>query len=154
MWIKIIFSTPNQLLFSTQDESALTCYSIPSQWIILFVMQESDLFIRLKLMSPNLYRLWYDPDPMNFTNPVLNCKLNYYSSPTANGFMYEYVQDINFWGSVYPTHFAIPHLMKTKGKIIVNASSAGVLHPPKGGFYNVTYLIQITYCLFCVVFLI
>ncbi|KAI3713906.1 hypothetical protein L1987_72493 [Smallanthus sonchifolius] len=46
------------------------------------------------------------------------------------------VMDINFWGSVYPTHFAIPHLMKTKGKIIVNASSAGVLHPPKGGFYN------------------
>ncbi|KAK1438135.1 hypothetical protein QVD17_03938 [Tagetes erecta] len=46
------------------------------------------------------------------------------------------VMDINFWGSVYSTHFAIPHLMKTKGKIIVNASSAGVLHPPKGGFYN------------------
>lgn len=46
------------------------------------------------------------------------------------------VMDINFWGSIYPTHFAIPHLMKTKGKIIVNASSAGVTHPPKGGFYN------------------
>ncbi|KAI3812404.1 hypothetical protein L1987_17112 [Smallanthus sonchifolius] len=46
------------------------------------------------------------------------------------------VIDINFWCSVYPTHFAIPHLMKTKGKIIVNASSTGVLHPPKGGFYN------------------
>ncbi|KAK9052680.1 hypothetical protein SSX86_029310 [Deinandra increscens subsp. villosa] len=46
------------------------------------------------------------------------------------------VMDINFWGSVYPTHFAIPHLMKTKGKIIVNASCAGVLHLPKGGFYN------------------
>ncbi|CAH1414845.1 unnamed protein product [Lactuca virosa] len=48
------------------------------------------------------------------------------------------VMDINFWGSVYPTHFAIPHLMKTRGKIVVNASSAGVLHPPKGGFYNVS----------------
>ncbi|KAI3728427.1 hypothetical protein L6452_17064 [Arctium lappa] len=46
------------------------------------------------------------------------------------------VMDINFWGSIYPTHFAIPHLRKTKGKIIVNASSAGVLHPPRGGFYN------------------
>nr|XP_043608148.1 11-beta-hydroxysteroid dehydrogenase-like 4A [Erigeron canadensis] len=46
------------------------------------------------------------------------------------------MMDINFWGSVYPTHFAIPHLMKTNGKIIVNASSAGVLNPPKGGFYN------------------
>ncbi|KAK1408719.1 hypothetical protein QVD17_40726 [Tagetes erecta] len=44
--------------------------------------------------------------------------------------------DINFWGSVYTTHFAIPHLMKTKGKIIVNASAAGLLNPPGGGLYN------------------
>ncbi|KAM0059472.1 putative 11-beta-hydroxysteroid dehydrogenase [Helianthus debilis subsp. tardiflorus] len=44
--------------------------------------------------------------------------------------------DINFWGSVYPTHFAIPHLRKTKGKIIVNASAAGVLNPPKLGVYS------------------
>ncbi|KAL9998160.1 putative 11-beta-hydroxysteroid dehydrogenase [Helianthus debilis subsp. tardiflorus] len=55
------------------------------------------------------------------------------------------VMDINFWGSVYPTHFAIPHLMKTKGKIIVNASSAGVLHPPKGGFYNASKAALISY---------
>ncbi|KAL4570093.1 hypothetical protein LXL04_025744 [Taraxacum kok-saghyz] len=48
------------------------------------------------------------------------------------------VMDVNFWGSVYSTHFAIPHLMRTGGKIVVNASSAGVLHPPKGGFYNVS----------------
>ncbi|KAI3501877.1 hypothetical protein L1887_29904 [Cichorium endivia] len=48
------------------------------------------------------------------------------------------VMDVNFWGSVYPTHFAIPHLMRTGGKIVVNASSAGVLNPPKGGFYNVS----------------
>ncbi|MFS7943985.1 putative 11-beta-hydroxysteroid dehydrogenase [Helianthus anomalus] len=26
------------------------------------------------------------------------------------------MQDINFWGSVYPTHFAIPHLMKNQWK--------------------------------------
>ncbi|XP_076914502.1 11-beta-hydroxysteroid dehydrogenase-like 2 [Bidens hawaiensis] len=49
---------------------------------------------------------------------------------------FEPVMDINFWGSVYPTHFAIPHLMKTNGRIIVNASSAGVLNVPKGGVYN------------------
>ncbi|KAJ0428123.1 putative 11-beta-hydroxysteroid dehydrogenase [Helianthus annuus] len=42
----------------------------------------------------------------------------------------------NFWGSVYPTHCVIPHLMKTKGKIVVNASSAGVLHPPNGGLFT------------------
>ncbi|KVH95700.1 11-beta-hydroxysteroid dehydrogenase-like 4A [Cynara cardunculus var. scolymus] len=45
------------------------------------------------------------------------------------------VMDINFWGSIYPTHFAIPHLQKTHGKIIVNASSCGILHIPQGGFY-------------------
>ncbi|KAI3713908.1 hypothetical protein L1987_72496 [Smallanthus sonchifolius] len=49
---------------------------------------------------------------------------------------FEPVMDINFWGSVYPTHFAIPHLTKTNGKIIVNASSSGVLNVPKGGVYN------------------
>ncbi|KAJ0807181.1 putative 11-beta-hydroxysteroid dehydrogenase [Helianthus annuus] len=49
---------------------------------------------------------------------------------------FEPVMDINFWGSVYPTHFAIPHLMKTNGKIIVNASGSGVLNIPKGGVYN------------------
>ncbi|XP_076905088.1 11-beta-hydroxysteroid dehydrogenase-like 4A isoform X1 [Bidens hawaiensis] len=49
---------------------------------------------------------------------------------------FEPVMDINFWGSVYPTQFAIPHLKKTNGKIVVNASTAGVLHPPNGGFYN------------------
>ncbi|XP_076926117.1 11-beta-hydroxysteroid dehydrogenase-like 4A [Bidens hawaiensis] len=46
------------------------------------------------------------------------------------------VMDINFWGSVYPTHFAIPHLMKTNGTIVVNASGSGVLNIPKGGVYN------------------
>ncbi|KAI3812403.1 hypothetical protein L1987_17111 [Smallanthus sonchifolius] len=49
---------------------------------------------------------------------------------------FEPVMDINFWGSVYPTHFAIPHLMKTNGKIIVNSSSSGVLSVPKAGVYG------------------
>nr|GEV05193.1 11-beta-hydroxysteroid dehydrogenase-like 4A [Tanacetum cinerariifolium] len=49
---------------------------------------------------------------------------------------FEAVMDINFWGSVYPTHFAIPYLKSSHGKIIVNASSAGLFHPPNGGFYN------------------
>nr|XP_043606588.1 11-beta-hydroxysteroid dehydrogenase 1A-like isoform X2 [Erigeron canadensis] len=46
------------------------------------------------------------------------------------------VMDVNFWGSVYPTHFAIPHLKKTNGKIIVNSSCAGVCNPPRHGVYN------------------
>ncbi|KAM7464768.1 hypothetical protein LguiA_032889 [Lonicera macranthoides] len=46
------------------------------------------------------------------------------------------VMDINFWGSVYPTHFAIPHLKKSKGNIVVNSSSTALLNPPKSGFYG------------------
>nr|XP_043608888.1 11-beta-hydroxysteroid dehydrogenase 1A-like [Erigeron canadensis] len=46
------------------------------------------------------------------------------------------VMEINFWGSIYPTQFALPYLKKTHGKIIVNSSAGGVLHPPKHGIYN------------------
>ncbi|XP_042483368.1 11-beta-hydroxysteroid dehydrogenase A-like [Macadamia integrifolia] len=46
------------------------------------------------------------------------------------------VMDVNFWGSVYPTYFAIPHLKKCKGKIIVNASVAGWVVAPRGNVYG------------------
>ncbi|XP_059633485.1 11-beta-hydroxysteroid dehydrogenase 1A-like [Cornus florida] len=46
------------------------------------------------------------------------------------------VMDINFWGSIYPTHFAIPHLKKTKGKIVVNSSAAALLNAPGLSFYG------------------
>ncbi|KAI3467752.1 hypothetical protein Pfo_024415 [Paulownia fortunei] len=46
------------------------------------------------------------------------------------------VMDINFWGSVYPTYFAIPHLKKTKGKIVVNSSAAACISTPSLGFYG------------------
>lgn len=48
---------------------------------------------------------------------------------------YQSLMDINFWGSIYATHHAIPHLKKSKGKIIVNASSAAIMVPPKSSFY-------------------
>lgn len=44
---------------------------------------------------------------------------------------------MNFWGSVYPTHFALPHLKRSSGKIVVNASAAGWLPVPRMSFYNV-----------------
>ncbi|GLU12681.1 hypothetical protein SLE2022_293430 [Rubroshorea leprosula] len=46
------------------------------------------------------------------------------------------VMNINFWGSVYSTHFAVPHLRKSKGKIIVIASVAGWLPVQKMSFYS------------------
>ncbi|KAJ9568534.1 hypothetical protein OSB04_004500 [Centaurea solstitialis] len=45
------------------------------------------------------------------------------------------VMDINFWGSIYTTQFAIPHLQKTKGKISVIASAAGWLPMPRLSIY-------------------
>ncbi|KAK4575815.1 hypothetical protein RGQ29_026670 [Quercus rubra] len=47
------------------------------------------------------------------------------------------VMDINFWGSVYSTHCAVPHLRKNKGKIVVIASTAAWLGTPRLSFYNV-----------------
>ncbi|KAL6011654.1 hypothetical protein ACLOJK_002102 [Asimina triloba] len=35
--------------------------------------------------------------------------------------------DVNFWGYIYTTHYAIPHLRRSKGKVIVNASIGGLL---------------------------
>ncbi|CAN1318182.1 11-beta-hydroxysteroid dehydrogenase-like 6 [Linum perenne] len=45
--------------------------------------------------------------------------------------------DINFWGSVYTSYFAIPHLKQSHGKIIVVASVASWLPAPRMSFYNV-----------------
>ncbi|KAK4569104.1 hypothetical protein RGQ29_004483 [Quercus rubra] len=44
------------------------------------------------------------------------------------------VMDINFWGSVYTTRFALPHLRESRGKIIVLASSSW-LPTPRMNFY-------------------
>ncbi|XVE63701.1 hypothetical protein DITRI_Ditri07aG0041000 [Diplodiscus trichospermus] len=44
--------------------------------------------------------------------------------------------DTNFWGSVYSSYFAQRHLKKSKGKIIVIASSTAWLITPRMSFYN------------------
>nr|DAD35859.1 TPA_asm: hypothetical protein HUJ06_006499 [Nelumbo nucifera] len=46
------------------------------------------------------------------------------------------VMDINFWGSIYATHFALPHLKRSKGNIIVNASMKGWLVSPWSILYG------------------
>ncbi|KAG9445906.1 hypothetical protein H6P81_012034 [Aristolochia fimbriata] len=46
------------------------------------------------------------------------------------------VMDVNFWGAIYPTYFAIPHLKKSRGRVVVNASAAGWNPLPRFGFYN------------------
>nr|XP_043617752.1 11-beta-hydroxysteroid dehydrogenase A-like [Erigeron canadensis] len=46
------------------------------------------------------------------------------------------VMDINFWGSVYTTKFAIPHLRDSGGRIIVLSSSASWIPLPRMSIYN------------------
>ncbi|CAH8279184.1 unnamed protein product [Arabidopsis lyrata] len=45
------------------------------------------------------------------------------------------IVNTNFWGPVYATHFAIPHIKKTKGKIIAVASPAGWSGVPRMSIY-------------------
>ncbi|KAJ6802833.1 11-beta-hydroxysteroid dehydrogenase 1B-like [Iris pallida] len=46
------------------------------------------------------------------------------------------VMDVNFWGAVYPTYYAIPHLKNSQGNIIVTASIAGRVPTARLSFYN------------------
>ncbi|KAK9926599.1 hypothetical protein M0R45_023819 [Rubus argutus] len=52
------------------------------------------------------------------------------------------IMDINFWGSVYCTKFAIPHLRKSKGKIVVISSCATWFSTPRLSFYNASKAAQ------------
>ncbi|KAF8715385.1 hypothetical protein HU200_027024 [Digitaria exilis] len=45
-------------------------------------------------------------------------------------------QDINFWGHVYPTRLAIPHLRKTHGRIIGVTSNSSYIFIGRNTFYN------------------
>ncbi|XP_022137233.1 11-beta-hydroxysteroid dehydrogenase 1B-like [Momordica charantia] len=46
------------------------------------------------------------------------------------------IMDVNFWGMVYCTYYAIPHLKASRGKIIGIASSAAWLPTPRLSFYR------------------
>ncbi|KAK4258060.1 hypothetical protein QN277_007566 [Acacia crassicarpa] len=46
------------------------------------------------------------------------------------------IMDVNFWGSVYAAHFAVPHLRKSRGKIVVISSTAAWYPTPRMSFYN------------------
>ncbi|KAL6182655.1 hypothetical protein ACLB2K_044070 [Fragaria x ananassa] len=44
--------------------------------------------------------------------------------------------DVNFWGSVYSSYFAIPHLKQSQGRIIGISSAAGWLRTPRLSMYS------------------
>ncbi|KAH9308930.1 hypothetical protein KI387_036841 [Taxus chinensis] len=47
-----------------------------------------------------------------------------------------HLMDVTFWGAVYPTYYAIPHLKRVCGRIVVTASNAGWLPLPRMSIYN------------------
>ncbi|KAI3684417.1 hypothetical protein L6452_33641 [Arctium lappa] len=52
------------------------------------------------------------------------------------------VMDINFWGSVNATHFALPHLKKSKGRIVVIGSCGGWFATSGVSVYNASKVAQ------------
>jgi NAD(P)-dependent dehydrogenase (short-subunit alcohol dehydrogenase family) len=46
------------------------------------------------------------------------------------------LMNVNYIGSVYPTFFALPHLRKSKGIIVVNSSVAGIAWTPARTAYS------------------
>ncbi|KAI4988008.1 hypothetical protein ZWY2020_029638 [Hordeum vulgare] len=49
---------------------------------------------------------------------------------------FQNVMDLNFWGAVYLTYFALPYLKASRGNIVVTASVAGRVPVARMSFYN------------------
>ncbi|MCL7035365.1 hypothetical protein MKW94_024537 [Papaver nudicaule] len=72
----------------------------------------------------------------------------------TSGYTFEDTADINtptnlmngnFWGSVHPTHYAVPHLIKSKGKIVVIATQASWMYSPQMIFYGASKAAMMNY---------
>ncbi|KAL6634442.1 hypothetical protein ACP70R_027113 [Stipagrostis hirtigluma subsp. patula] len=55
------------------------------------------------------------------------------------------MMDVNFWGSVYPTYYALPHLKASKGKLIVSCSTAATAPTSRLSLYNATKAAQLRF---------
>jgi short-subunit dehydrogenase len=51
---------------------------------------------------------------------------------------YEDLMRVNFWGSVWCTHAALPHLLQSKGSIVAVSSLAGLVGVPGRNAYSAT----------------
>ncbi|CAO2038264.1 unnamed protein product [Urochloa humidicola] len=55
------------------------------------------------------------------------------------------MMDVNFWGSVYPTYYALPHLKASKGKLVVSSSTAATAPTSRLSLYNATKAAQLRF---------
>ncbi|CAM6014500.1 unnamed protein product [Sphagnum balticum] len=49
---------------------------------------------------------------------------------------FQKILDVDFWGNIWPTKFALEHLRRTRGQIVVTCSVAAFVPYPKQSFYN------------------
>ncbi|KAF6159681.1 hypothetical protein GIB67_029939 [Kingdonia uniflora] len=59
----------------------------------------------------------------------------FYFDEATDTNIFPHMMDINFWGNVYPTYVALPHLKQTNGRIVVNASVESWLPLPRMSLY-------------------
>lgn len=64
-----------------------------------------------------------------------NLGYSFYFEEALDTSMFPHLMDINFWGSVYPTYFALPYLRESHGRIIVNASVESWVPMPRMSLY-------------------
>ncbi|KAL8113953.1 hypothetical protein AgCh_021018 [Apium graveolens] len=50
------------------------------------------------------------------------------------------LMETNFWGMVYTTRFAVPHLRNSQGRVVVISSGASWFPMPRSSFYNASNL--------------
>lgn len=48
------------------------------------------------------------------------------------------VQDVDFWGNILTTKYALEHLRRTRGQVVVTCSVGAFVPYPKQSFYNVS----------------
>lgn len=61
-----------------------------------------------------------------------------YFDEVTNLDWYRQLMEINFWGSVYCTHAALPHLKASRGQIVAVSSHAGLFGVPGRTSYSAT----------------
>ncbi|GMH31496.1 hypothetical protein Nepgr_033339 [Nepenthes gracilis] len=101
----------------------------------------------MKLGSPDVVVIFADVSKVDHCQRIVDETVNHFGRGVVSINPLEVISDItdikpimeiNFWGCVYTTKFAIPHLKKSKGKIIAIASSAHWMHTPGMSLYNAT----------------
>ncbi|CAI0556533.1 unnamed protein product [Linum tenue] len=61
----------------------------------------------------------------------------FYLEEVVDNSVFPHLLDINFWGNVYPTYVALPHLHETNGRIVVNAAVETWLPLPRMSLYGI-----------------